>query len=87
MALAEETAGIRHPYRYGSEGIFQYQISGLPEGEHALIAQFPKLGWRILRWNDEWHGNWTGNYLTVAAALDALREETLVPVGRLSVAS
>lgn len=87
MALIEETAGIRHHHRYGAEGIFQYQIAGLPEGEHAVVAQFPEQGWRILRWNNEWHGNWTGNYPTVEAALDALREETSMPVGRLSVAS
>jgi hypothetical protein len=31
--------------------------------------------WRILRWNDEWHGNWTGSYPTADAALDRLRNE------------
>ena len=86
MALSEETAGIGHHDRYGAEGLFQYRISGLPEGEQAVIAQFPE-GWRILRWNNEWHGNWSGVYMTVEAALEALREQTSMPVGRLSVAS
>jgi len=54
--------------------VHQYRISGLPPGEQALIAEFPDLGWRILRWNDDWHGNWSGGYLTADAALAALRE-------------
>jgi hypothetical protein len=59
----------------GDGRFFQYQVSGLPAGEHALISEFPGHGWRILRWNEEWHGNWTGEYPTADAALEALREE------------
>jgi hypothetical protein len=61
----------------GTGQVFQYSISGLPPGEHAFIAEFPHYGWRILRWNDQWHGNWTGNYPTADAALEALRQEIL----------
>ena len=53
----------------------QYCISGLPPGENAFIAEFSDHGWRILRWNDQWHGNWTGNYPTADDALKALREQ------------
>jgi hypothetical protein len=53
----------------------QYSISGLPSGEHAVIAEFPIHGWRILRWNDDWHGNWTGSYPSFDAALAALHKE------------
>jgi hypothetical protein len=60
---------------FDTQRIFQYRISGLPPGENAFIAQFPDHGWRILRWNDQWHGNWTGNYPTADAALKALRDE------------
>jgi hypothetical protein len=56
-------------------GVLQYEISGLPVGEHALIAEFPEYGWRILRWNDGWHGNWTGAYESADAALEGLRGE------------
>jgi len=28
-----------------------------------LCAEF-RTGLCILRWNDEWHGNWTGEYAT-----------------------
>ena len=63
---------------YGRDEVFQYQISGLPPGESALIAEFPQQGWRILRWNDEWHGNWTGSYPSPEAAIEALREQVQV---------
>ena len=53
-----------------------YDVSGLPAGEHAQIAFFDHA-WRYLRWNDEWHGNWTGQYPTPDAALDDLRDELL----------
>jgi hypothetical protein len=55
----------------------QYSVSGLPAGEYAFIAEFPPSGWRILRWNSEWHGNWIGSYNTAEEALDALRVELL----------
>ena len=59
----------------GTGRVRQYRISGLPPGEHALVAEFPHRGWCILRWNDEWHGNWTGEYATADAAIAALSEE------------
>ena len=58
----------------GDDNIREYDVGGLPPGEHAKIA-FVNYAWRILRWNDEWHGNWTGNYPTAESALVALREE------------
>ena len=60
----------------GDGDICGYDVGGLPSGEHAKIAFF-NYAWRILRWNDEWHGNWTGNYPTAEVALAALREELL----------
>jgi hypothetical protein len=60
----------------GDGNICEYDVGGLPPGEHAKIA-FVNYAWRILRWNDEWHGNWTGNYSNAEAALVALREELL----------
>jgi hypothetical protein len=60
----------------GSGEIRGYNVTGLPQGEHAIIAYF-NHAWRFLRWNDEWHGNWTGWYATTDAALDGLREELL----------
>jgi hypothetical protein len=70
-----EVARISSSLVYGTGRLLQYSISGLPSGEHALIAEFPDHGWRILRWNDEWHGNWTGNHATADEAVEALREE------------
>jgi hypothetical protein len=58
----------------GSGDIYGYDVRGLPAGQCAKIAYF-NHAWRFLRWNDEWHGNWTGNFPTPEAALDALREE------------
>ena len=58
------------------EGPHAYDVSGLPAGEHAKIACFNDA-WRFLRWNDQWHGNWTGKYQTPQDALYALREELL----------
>jgi hypothetical protein len=63
----------------GSGEICGYNVSGLPEGDQAIVAHF-KQGWRFLRWNEEWHGNWTGNYSTADAALGGLREELLTLV-------
>jgi len=56
-----------------------YDVDGLPTGEHANIA-YRDQAWRFLRWNDSWHGNWTGTYPTPHAALDALREELAAAV-------
>jgi hypothetical protein len=57
--------------------LISYDVAGLPRGEHAKMAYF-KHAWRYLRWNDEWHGNWTGKYPTIESALNALREELLM---------
>ena len=65
---------------HGAGCVFQYRIDGLPPGENALIAEFPPRGWRILRWNDAWHGNWAGEYASVDEAVEALREELLTGV-------
>lgn len=64
----------------GAGQVFHYRISGLPPGENAMLAEFPDRAWRILRWNDEWHGNWTGRYETAEAALEALREQLITAV-------
>ena len=53
---------------------FQYSVSGLPPGENAQIALLDGC-WRILRWNDEWHGNWSGEYPTAEAALAELQKD------------
>jgi hypothetical protein len=55
-----------------------YDVDGLPAGEHAKIA-YSNTAWRFLRWNDEWHGNWSGHFATAAAAIEALRDEILMP--------
>jgi len=79
MALVKhEMARISQDHSLVAGRPFQYSVAGLPAGEYALIGEFPQQGWRILRWTDEWHGNWTGNYESADAALDALREQTLV---------
>ncbi len=44
-----------------------------------MFRTMPTDVWRILRWNDEWDGNWTGGYASPEAALDALRAELLAP--------
>jgi hypothetical protein len=62
----------------GSGEICGYNVGGLPEGDQAIVAYF-NHAWRILRWNEEWHGNWTGSYPTLDAALDGLKEELLSP--------
>ena len=61
---------------FGDGDTCKYDVGGLPAGENAKIA-FLNHAWRILRWNEEWHGNWTGNYPTAELALVALREELL----------
>ena len=53
-----------------------YEVEGLPAGEYANIA-YRDNAWRFLRWNDQWHGNWTGCYATYDAALAGLRDELL----------
>jgi hypothetical protein len=62
----------------GSGHVYSYAVSGLPSNENAKIA-YMNDAWRILRWNDAWHGNWSGKYETAQAALDALREEISTP--------
>jgi len=46
----------------------------MPAGEEARIAEF-NHSWRILRWNETSHGNWTGRYASAEAALAALHDE------------
>jgi hypothetical protein len=58
--------------------IHDFDVNGLPAGEHAKIAYFDNA-WRFLRWNEDWHGNWTGRYASADAALQALRDEMLTP--------
>jgi hypothetical protein len=60
-----------HP---GSGPVQSYEIGGLPPGEKASIAHF-NHAWRFLRWSETSHGNWTGEYVTVDAALAALQDE------------
>ena len=52
----------------------QYSVAGLPPGENAQIALLDGY-WRILRWNDEWHGNWSGEYPSAEAALAELQKD------------
>jgi len=78
LTLLEGSRKIRNGVLGGGE-ISGYGVTGLPSGEHAMIAYF-NHSWRFLRWNDEWHGNWTGRYPNPGAALDALREELLAAV-------
>ena len=78
LTLQEASRTIKND-KSGSGDLCGFDVSGLPAAECAKIAYFNDA-WRVLRWNDEWHGNWTGNYPTPEAALDALREELLVLV-------
>jgi hypothetical protein len=59
----------------GSGYGYVYSVAGLPPGENAEIALFGQA-WRILRWNDTWHSNWTGEYASPEAALAELEEQT-----------
>jgi hypothetical protein len=58
----------------GSEPVQSYEVEGLPPGEKASIAQFNRA-WRFLRWSETSHGNWSGEYASVEAALAALQDE------------
>jgi hypothetical protein len=64
----------------GTSRMPQYSVSGLPPGENALIAQFPHRGWALLRWNESWHGNWSGGYASPEAALKALNDQINIAV-------
>jgi hypothetical protein len=75
LILLEVSGTIKNGEPCNGE-IYSYDVSGLPAGQHAKIAYFDNA-WRILRWNDEWHGNWTGSYPTADAALDRLRNELI----------
>jgi hypothetical protein len=78
MILTKQAVGgVSRDQTCGSDRVLQYEVEGLPPGESAFIAEFPQRGWQILRWNDEWHGNWSGRYPTADAALEALREELM----------
>ena len=78
LTLLEGSRTIRNGV-LGSGEISGYGVTGMPAGEHAMIAYF-NHSWRFLRWNEEWHGNWTGRYPNPGAALEALREELLAAV-------
>ena len=58
----------------GSGPVYVYRVGGMPAGEEAWIAKF-NHSWRILRWNETSHGNWTGRYASAEAALAALHDE------------
>ena len=58
----------------GSGPVYVYRAGGMPAGEEAWIAKFNQ-SWRILRWNETSHGNWTGRYASAEAALAALHDE------------
>jgi len=58
----------------GSGPVYVYRVGGMPAGEEARIAEF-NHSWRILRWNETSHGNWTGRYASAEAALAALHDE------------
>jgi hypothetical protein len=75
MRLTLQEADRSHSI-IGSGPSYSYVVAGLPAEENAKIA-YINDAWRILRWNDAWHGNWTGKYETPEEALDALREELL----------
>ena len=76
MKLVLIEASRRGRNERSGRAIFGYDVSGLPDGHHAEIAYFNRA-WRILRWNEDWHGNWRGSYPTVDAALEGLREDLL----------
>jgi hypothetical protein len=75
MLTKHEMPWLNPAPMYGTRPLSQYRISGLPPGEHALISEFADHCWRILRWNDEWHGNWTGHYSSLDDAVNALRAQ------------
>ena len=75
LTLLEASRTIKNGI--GGDGdICGYDVVGLPAGEHAKVAYFNQA-WRFLRWNDEWHGNWTGTYVSAEAAVDGLWEELM----------
>jgi hypothetical protein len=71
-----ETSQIVRNGGMGNGMISGYDVIGLPAGHGATIA-FLSDAWRFMRWNDQWHGNWTGRFDSAQAALDALREDFL----------
>ena len=71
-----ETSQIVRNGGMGSGMISGYDVIGLPAGHGAAIA-FLSDAWRFMRWNEQWHGNWTGRFDSAQAALDALREDFL----------
>jgi hypothetical protein len=75
LTLIETSRAVRDER---SDEVCGYDVSGLPAGEHAKIAYLYNE-WRVLRWNDEWHGNWSGHYANPGAAIEALRDEILMP--------
>ena len=78
MTLTLHEAGWNFSESPGGRA-YMYRVDGLPFGENANIAEFNR-SWRILRWKEDWHGNWTGDYATPEDALAALIEELLSAV-------
>ena len=78
LTLLETSQIVRNGGMVGG-AISGYDVIGLPAGHGATIA-FLSNAWRFMRWNDQWHGNWTGRFDTAEAALDALREDLLAAV-------
>ena len=77
LTLLESSQTIRGG-ALGSGEVCGYDVGGLPAGEKANVAYF-NGAWRLLRWNDQWHGNWTGEYATPELALAALQQEIILP--------
>jgi hypothetical protein len=66
------------PVASPNDPIFQYAVTGLPEGQEASIANFGRgkqSNWRIMRIIDGVQGKWCGEYETHAQALAALQQE------------
>jgi hypothetical protein len=78
LRLLEKSEIVRNS-EIVSGAISGYDVIGLPAGHGATIAFFSDA-WRFMRWNEQWHGNWTGRFDTAEAALDALREDLLAAV-------
>jgi len=54
LTLQEASRTIKND-KSGSGDLCGFDVSGLPAAECAKIAYFNDA-WRVLRWNDEWHG-------------------------------
>jgi len=57
----------------GTGPVIRYAVNGMPEGETADLADFGGR-WRILRTQNGFQGEWTGDYGTADDALAALQK-------------